>query len=257
MTILLCLGGCATVKDPNAGTPPQPIEWVVIDGGKFMMGTNVDRRGVISDAAGPIHEVTVKTFEMSKTAVTVEQYAECVSKGQCTKPGSKRFCNWGKTGRQRHPINCVNWEDANAYARFKGARLPSEAEWEYAAKSGNRNQRYPWGNEEPTCERAVLKGCAGGTMPVCSKPAGNSAQGLCDMAGNVWQWVQDVWRSYAFAPKDGSAIDGEGSVRMFRGGSFRDEAGSGYFRTDYRGYDFSVNRRAHFGFRLARSRHSR
>jgi len=159
-----------------------PIDWVSIPGGKFTMGTTSTEQDFVN--AKPVREVAIKTFEMAKTAVTVEQYAECVSKGLCTEPAASALhCNWGKPGRQLHPVNCVDWNQAQAYARFKSARLPTEAEWEYAATSGGRNQKYPWGNDEPTCDKAVMNGNGGygcgtnSTMPVCSKPKGNTAQG--------------------------------------------------------------------------------
>ena len=210
---------------PSAGAPTKPIEWVTIAGGKFNMGTDSGEKGF--EDAKPIHEVAIKTFEMSKTAVTVEQYAECVIKGGCTDPTTGGFCNWGVAGRQLHPINCVDWDQASKYAKFKDARLPSESEWEYAATSGGKNQKYPWGNDEPTCDKVVMyanggPGCGkNSTMPVCSKTAGNTEQGLCDMAGNVWQWVQDKYQdSYKGTPVDGSAFEGADSSRVLRGGSF-------------------------------------
>jgi iron(II)-dependent oxidoreductase len=213
----------------------------------------------------PVHEVAVKAFDMAKTAVTVEQYAECVIKGQCTEPNTGGFCNWGKTGQRLHPVNCVDWNQANQYAKFKGARLPSESEWEYAAKSGGKNQKYPWGNEDATCDRAVMYGNGGcgcgtdSTMPVCSKPAGNTRIGgltadkqLCDMAGNVWQWVQDKFQeSYTGSPTDGGAFEGAGSSRVLRGGSFSD--GGANLRADLRNYGDPGNHGAYFGLRLARS----
>lgn len=220
---------------PNAGMPGQAVEWVPIPGGVFAMGAEgcTNNNGV--KIALPIHDVQINGFEMSKTLVTVEQYQECVIQGQCTEPSTsvpqmapeaRVLCNWGKEGRQRHPVNCVDWKQANQYARFKGARLPSESEWEYAARSGGKKRNYPWGNEEPTCDKAVMYGngdygCgSGGTMPVCSKPAGNTDQGLCDMAGNVWQWVQNTYQdSYRGAPTDGGAFEAAGSRRVLRGGS--------------------------------------
>jgi len=245
-------------NDPSAGVPTKPVEWVSISGGKFTMGTDSGEIGF--EAAKPIHEVAIKTFDMSKTDVTVEQYAECVIKGGCTEPATGYYCNWGVAGRQLHPINCVDWDQASKYAKFKGARLPSESEWEYAATSGGKNQKYPWGNDEPTCDKAVIYGNGGygcgknSTMPVCSKTAGNTAQGLCDMAGNVWQWVQDKYQdSYKGAPTDGSAFEAAGSGRVLRGGSFGSfDAGS--LRADFR-VNFSPGFRVgSFGFRLVRSR---
>ena len=236
--------------------PATPIEWVSISGGKFTMGTTSTEQGF--EDAKPIREVTIKTFDMAKTAVTVAQYAECVVKGNCTTPRTGEYCNWGKPGRQLHPVNCVDWDQAQAYAKFKGARLPSESEWEYAATSGGKNQKYPWGNDEVTCDKAVMYGnggygCGtGATMPVCSKPAGNTAQGLCDMAGNVWQWVQDKYQnSYKGTPTDGSSFKASGSLRVMRGGSFYNEFARN-LRADHRNGgvpDYSYD---YVGFRLAR-----
>ena len=238
----------AAVNDPSTGAPAKPAEWVTISGGKFTMGTDSGEEGF--EDANPAHEVTVKTFQMAKTAVTVAQYAECVSKGACTEPGTSSYCNWGKTGLGSHPVNCVNWDQAQQYAKFKGARLPSEAEFEYAATSGGRNQKYPWGNEEPTSELAVFN--TDRTMPVCSRPKGNTAQGLCDMSGNVWQWMQDKYRgSYKGAPTDGSAFESAGSHRVVRGGSFFFNAAS-YLRAGCRGNGVPGFPDVHVGFRLAR-----
>jgi iron(II)-dependent oxidoreductase len=250
--------GYVAGNDPSAGVPSKPIEWVTINGGKFTMGTDSGEKGF--EDAKPIHEVAIKTFEMSKTAVTVEQYAECVIKGGCTEPATGDYCNWGVAGRQLHPVNCVDWDQASKYAKFKGGRLPSESEWEYAATSGGKNQKYPWGNDEPTCDKAVMYGNGGygcgnnSTMPVCSKTAGNTAQGLCDMAGNVWQWVQDKYQdSYKGAPVDGSAFEAAGSIRVVRGGSFYGRDASS-LRADYRLNGVPGLRLGGIGFRLVRSR---
>ena len=139
----------------------------------------------------PRHTVTVNSFEMAKTLVTVEQYKVCVDAKACTVPSAGPDCNWGVPGRGKHPVNCVDWQQAQTFSAWEGGRLPTEAEWEYAARSGGRDQKYPWGDSPPTCEKAVFKGCGTGTAPVCSKPAGNTAQGLCDAAGNVWEWMED------------------------------------------------------------------
>ncbi|MDD2805914.1 MAG: SUMF1/EgtB/PvdO family nonheme iron enzyme [Elusimicrobiales bacterium] len=248
----------------NVGAPSKSVQFVTIPGGRFMMGTDNGKK-YFEDAV-PVREVAVKTFEMSKTAVTVEQYAECVINGWCSEPGTRGYCNWGQKDRKYHPVNCVTWDQAARYAEFKskqrgfeGVRLPTEAEWEYAAKSGGRYQKYPWGNEDASCDRAVMAnsqgvvGCGKNrTLPVCSRPDGNTAQGLCDMAGNVRQWVHDTYRdSYKGAPADGSALEVPGSDRVARGGSFFTTS-VGRLRTDCRyyydagSYDFEI------GFRLAR-----
>jgi sulfatase modifying factor 1 len=251
--------GYIAANDPAAGALARPLEWVALSGGKFTMGTDSGENGF--ENAKPVHEVVLKNFELSKTAVTVEQYRECVIKGGCTEPGTGEDCNWGEEGREFHPVNCVDWNQAKMYAKFKGGRLPSESEWEYAATGGGRNQKYPWGNEAPTCDRAVMLGKGGygcgsdGTMPVCSKPAGNTAQGLCDMTGNVWQWVQDSYSwSYNGAPADGGTVEfGGGYSRVVRSGSWTDyEAGS--LRSDLRRYYVPGYLNRSLGFRLARSK---
>jgi iron(II)-dependent oxidoreductase len=240
--------GYVAGTDPTAGVPTKPIEWIAINGGKFTMGTDSGEKGF--EDAKPIHEVAIKTFEMSKTAVTVEQYAECVIKGGCTEPATGDYCNWGVTGRQLHPVNCVDWDQASKYAKFKGGRLPSESEWEYAATSGGKNQKYPWGNDDPTSELAVMN--TNSTMPVCSKPKGNTAQGLCDMAGNVWQWGQDKYQdSYKGTPVDGSAFEGSGSYRVVRGGSFSNDFAR-LLRADGRCISDPGTRIGNVGFRLVR-----
>ncbi|MFI5346775.1 MAG: formylglycine-generating enzyme family protein, partial [Elusimicrobiota bacterium] len=136
-------------------------------------------------------------------------------------------------------------------SKWAGGRLPTEAEWEYAARSAGKDQIYPWGNEEATCERAVILGCGRATAPVCSKPAGNTEQGLCDMAGNAWEWVQD-WHhaSYKGAPTDGSAWEDAGSERVIRGGSWISTPGS--TQSANRRSQVAADRFDALGFRLAR-----
>jgi len=156
-------------------------------------------------------------------------------------------------------VVCVDRAQARAYARWAGGRLPSEAEWEYAARSGGREQKYPWGDAAPDCERAVFDsggmGCGrNSTWPVCSKPKGNTKQGLCDMAGNVWQWVEDAYHeSYDGAPQDGSAWDSPSTMsRVVRGGAwiYRSPA---FLRAARRGDFIAGDRYSIFGMRLART----
>ena len=180
---------------------------------------------------GPIHTVWVPTFEMARTEVTVSQYAECVLAWSCTEPTfDMTYGNWNHPVHDYddHPVNYVSWHQAVAFCQWAGGRLPSESEWEYAARSGGQYQPYPWGAATPICTYAVAyqprlgDGCGTDhTMAVCSKPAGNTADGLCDMVGNAKEWVQDWSHStYDGAPDDGSAWEDSGTIRVQRSSSF-------------------------------------
>jgi sulfatase modifying factor 1 len=255
------------------GAPVRDVEWTAIDGTDKVYSAdwlNCGKglgycMGADSGDAQPVHEVVIHSFQMSKTMVTVEQYAACVSAGQCGAPATSAYCNWGIAGRERHPVNCVTWAQANQFAKFKssqsgfqGARLPSESEWEYAAKDEGQPTIYPWGATDPACGLAVMYGDGGygcgndSTMPVCSMSAGNTAQGLCDMAGNLSEWVEDVYQSsYSGAPADGKAFEGAGTSRVTRGGSFKNGVASA-LRSDARGSDDPIHSYVLVGFRLAR-----
>ena len=179
------------------GLPVGETVWVNFAAGTFKMGAKDER-------TSKPRTVKVGAFQLSKSEVTVEQYAACVKAGGCTAPKQGRVCNWGMSGRGLHPVNCVTWHQADAYAKWAKARLATEAEWEYAARGAGTQRLYPWGAEPATCEYAVMgeseDGCGRNrTWPVCSKPKGHSPQGLCDMAGGVSEWTgtKDK-RSYVF-----------------------------------------------------------
>lgn len=207
------------------GCPDYPLEdeWIYMPGGSFNMG---DDNGL--DDTRPVHEVMIPSFEILKTEVTVENYKRCVDEGTCTLPPSTEGSNYYVSERSAHPVNYIGWLHANKFCMWIGGRLPSESEWEYAARGGGMEYRYPWGNNDmPSCVYAVMddgeQGCGNNsTWDVCSKPKGNTAQGLCDMVGNVNEWVQDWYHdSYNGAPSDGSAWeDPPTSLRISRGGSY-------------------------------------
>ena len=157
----------------------------------------------------PTHNVNVPSFELMRSEITVAQYRLCVNASVCSTPRTGSNYNWSSSvgSREDHPINGVSWYQLMEFAAWVGARLPTEAEWEYAARGEGQDITYPWGNSSPTCTLVDYNGsrCGSGTSSVCMHPTGNTAQGLCDMAGNVWEWVQDEYRSnYNGAPSDGS-----------------------------------------------------
>jgi formylglycine-generating enzyme required for sulfatase activity len=193
------------------------------------------------------HQVTVKSFQMAKTLVTNKQYKACVDAGACTAATEQGPSFDGDD----QPVVGVDRNQAEAFSGWVGGRLPSEAEWEYAARSAGKDWKYPWGNEDAACERAVISGCARATAPVCSKPAGNTEQGLCDMAGDAWEWMADWHRGpYDEAPNDGSAWENAGFVGVFRGGSWSNVAA--YARSAGRDITDAHDRGNDLGFRPAR-----
>ena len=233
-------------------SPAPGIEWVTIPGGSFMMGS-VDPG---SDTL-PWHKVSVKTFQISRTLVTNKQYKACVEAGACTKP----LKIYGEDMlKDDHPVVGVSWPQARTFATWAGGRLPTEAEWEYAARDGGKNQGYPWGDAAPDCSLAVfdstLEGSGCGrttTWPVCSKPKGRTKQGLCDMVGNAQVWLQDWYHdSYLDAPADGSAWESPaGTSRVARGGSWADAPDD--LRAVRRRHGHPAHQSAWVGIRTARS----
>lgn len=211
------------------------IQWVSIPGGTFMMGSS-------RDGESPVHAVAVKSFQMAKTEVTNKQYRACVEAGVCASPKNYRD---GFNGDD-HPVVGLDWVQAKKFSEWAGGRLPTEAEWEYAARSLGKDRVYAWGDAEPTCSLASFGGCRNETSPVCSTPAGNTEQGLCDMTGNVWEWIQDRYHvGYYDAPTDGSAWEPSGSERMERGGYWY--AAAEYLRTTARSSESQTSHGNGFG----------
>jgi iron(II)-dependent oxidoreductase len=245
------LGSDCDDSDDTIWNGCNGLLWLAIPGGVFDMGSGA------SDEQ-PIHTVNVPSFELLKTEVTAAQYAACVSAGACSTPGTGSSCHWNQAGYENHPINCVQWQQAVDFCEWIGGRLPTEAEFEYAARSGGQAITYPWGDEEATCQYAVMSdggwGCGtGGGLPVCSKPDGNSDQGVCDLSGNVWEWIQDWYhQSYEGAPTDGSAwVTPATSERSARGGAFDNNAGD-QRASNREQHDPQAQNNHFLGFRCAR-----
>ena len=196
--------------------------WVRFCGGAFEMG-----RADGEEDERPVHVVVLPPFEILQTEVTVAAYRRCVDAGACAAEGAPvsdpSQCHLDMAGYDAHPMNCADAAMAADFCAFVGARLPSEAEWEYAARGAGGDILYPWGNAEPSCDLVVVNECLGAlreTREACSVPGGNSRQGLCDMAGNAIEWVADAYHvTYEDAPLDGSAWVVPGSeYQVMRGG---------------------------------------
>ena len=244
-------------EEPAAPPPPCPEDMVFVAGGKFFMGS--DAEAPVLKSATPAHQVEVEPFCIDKTEVTVEKYRQCSKDGACKRAfrdswwpqGSKdedewktdrevhsQLCNERYEDRGTHPVNCVTWHQATAYCQHIGRLLPSEAQWEFAARRSD-GRVYSWGDDKPDSER--MNGCGSecvewrekvdadptpmlyeandgypGTAPVGSFPAGYTKEGISDLAGNVFEWTADEFRPYGEVEK----LAKESPGRVIRGGAF-------------------------------------
>ncbi len=229
------VGPAATCPSCSVQCVGTRLYWVDIPGGSFQMGSALEWNEE-REHEYPRHVVNLESFQMLRSEVTVAQYRQCVLAGACSPhpdPANKgRLCNYGRPQHDERPMNCVDWAMADSFCQWIGAHLPSESQWEYAATSLGKDRSYPWGEQEPSCELAVVNDpghyyCGGDpTLDVCSKPAGNTQQGLCDMAGNVHEWVWDWYHpTYDGAPTDGSAnLERVAGHRIMRGGGVGSKA---------------------------------
>ena len=224
-------------------TPSAPPGMVYVPAGEFIMGSDEGD----SDEQ-PLHTVYLDAFYADKTEVTNAQYRKCVEAGGCDTPVKTTY--YDNADYTQHPVVYVSWNDADAYCRWAGKRLPTEAEWEKAAR-GADGRTYPWG-EGIDCDHAQYSECGGGTMPVGSKPKGASPYGALDMVGNVWEWVADWYDSnyYIQSPERNPPGPDSGEGRVLRGGSWHSNQ-----RFTYCAYRVcNVPRHSYFyvGFRCAR-----
>ena len=188
--------------------------YIYVPGGSFLMGSS-DAEAV-SPREAPQHEVTVAGFWLGQTETTNAQYARCVAAQECTAPTNDR---WDDPAYADYPVSDLTWMQANAYAAWAGGRLPTEAEWERACRSDD-GRAYPWGNEEPDDSRSNYNNTIGETAPVGSYPAGQSAYGLLDLSGNLWEWTSSLEADYPYDATDGREAQESDDKRAVRGGSF-------------------------------------
>jgi formylglycine-generating enzyme required for sulfatase activity len=214
-----------------------------VPGGPFLMGS--DDPDADADER-PAARVRVEAFWIDRVEVTNARYDACVQAGACSLPAGPAF---GDATKADHPVTIVGWAQADAYCRWAGKRLPTEAEWEKAAR-GEDGRRYPWGSRfDPDLLNA---GYTSGTAAVGSYAGGVSSHGVLDMAGNVWEWTASLYRPYPYDPSDGREDPAARGARVNRGGSWY--YGAWYARTTYRATADHIYRRiADLGFRCARS----
>ena len=190
--------------------------YVLVPAGEFTMGSLA---GTGTDNENPQTKITLPAFWIMRTEVTNAQYKLCVDAGKCTKPDNAR---WDKPENGNDPVTHVDWSQARTYAAWVGGRLPTEAEWEKAA-CGTDERVYPWGNAEPNDQRLNYNNKVGHTSAVGSYPAGASAYGALDMAGNVWEWTSSQDRGYPYKADDGREDPTGEDARSLRGGAFNSD----------------------------------
>ena len=208
-------GKCVPVSCwPNCG------DEIEIPAGAFWMGCNlaVEAFPGCQGDEFPYHEVILDGFMIDRTEVTQGAYMECLEAGVCTTPKEQ----WDPVGTPQLPVVGVDWYQAEKYCKWAGRRLPTEAEWEKAAR-GPDGRMFPWGNAPQTCDLAIYSSCPGKTYEPCSNsPAGDSPYGLCDMAGNVMEWVADWYDAdyYEVSPLENPTGPEDSSNKVVRDNSY-------------------------------------
>jgi len=265
----------ATPDRPSLGDtwerPTDGMVMVYVPAGEFEMGSTEDEVDAAlalcneyhSDCEGfedeqPAHTVALGAFWIDRTEVTNGQYALCVAAGACDPPSdsgsSTRDSYYGNAAYADYPVIYVTWHKAEAYCEWAGGRLPTEAEWEYAAR-GPEGYIYPWGNDAPDCDKANcggFSGCVGDTAAVGSYPAGASWVSAQDLAGNVWEWTADWYDAdyYSRSPSENPTGPSSGGYKVVRGGAWLSSPDG--VRTACRFGDTPSVSRYHRGFRCAR-----
>jgi formylglycine-generating enzyme required for sulfatase activity len=275
----------AGAHHPHGGQASCPDDMIHVKASRFFMGSN------LADSEKPEHQVSLDAYCIDKYEVTVEQYKACSDNGGCLRASTvnehvemsakehavyDELCNIkDPAAHSKHPINCVSWDQASKFCKEHGKRLPTEAEWEFAAR-GPDGRKYPWGDEEPTAgylnacgKECVAWGKKNGmtfdamyeaddgfatTAPVGSFAKGASPFGVNDVVGNVWEWVSDWYGPYA----EGEATNPRGATspekngeRVIRGGAWNGSRAS-WVRPTFRFKSDPKARSYGVGFRCAK-----
>jgi len=254
---------CIVQAQTNAKDPKFTKTMSIIPEGPFTMGSNVG-----PDDEKPEHSVFVKSFQIDILPVSNADFAQFLnSQGLQNQRGESFYddddndarihrqnSTWqADTGYASHPANEVSWVGARDYCAWLNKRLPTEAEWEKAAR-GTDGRKYPWGNTAPNAKLAFYGAPFNSSAPVDAFPEGASPYGILDMAGNQWEWVSSAYRSYPYKVDDGRESQNTGPVRATRGGGH--DSNIQEITTTQRGKYLSRNPKAghhNIGFRCASS----
>jgi formylglycine-generating enzyme required for sulfatase activity len=201
-------------------------EFVEIPSATFNMGSENGKHD-----EKPVHTVTLDAYKIEKRPASNKDYNECVSAGKCSRPNYKsgNCFLWTNQGLSKiappqelqeedNPVVCISWRQASEYCKFRGARLPTEAEWEFAASNGGKTN-YSWGNERPTPEKARFRSRSSVSV-YANNSFGNFK--LVDMNGNVWEWISDKYEQdfYTYSPQKNPKGATVGRFNVIRGGGW-------------------------------------
>ncbi|MCL4530507.1 MAG: formylglycine-generating enzyme family protein [Chloroflexi bacterium] len=244
LIFMLALTACAPASTPVPPTPtripPTPTLAPLDLSAPMEVGSNftyIDGASLVAVPAGPFimgdsgtdnyqHTVTLGAFWIYANKVTNQQYAACVAQGQCTPPNQIDNLGYNDFASRNDPVVGVTYNQAAAYCNFVNGSLPTEAQWEKAARGPDGNQ-YPWGKDDPSCDLLNFNNCVGQSTDVTKYPKGKSYYGAFDMEGNVFEWVADWYDAlyYKSSPSQDPAGPDTGGMRVIRSSSYRSNPG--------------------------------